>query len=160
MAEAHGVPRGNYDGPVHDVIAMTNSVPPTPTAKGPTGPKPQMTSRNLHQSGFTLAGNIWSNVMISYCCSCILGNGTSVLVQDSTSSFQELRLMTIYPVVPHRGLWRLLVVGPVLLLCHKKVSWNSNCSAAIIQNHTSPWSKNMNVPPNRFTLVWHSNNIN
>uniref|UniRef100_A0A8D3E7N6 Amidohydrolase-related domain-containing protein n=1 Tax=Scophthalmus maximus TaxID=52904 RepID=A0A8D3E7N6_SCOMX len=40
MAEARGVPRGNYDGPVHDVISMTKS----------SGP------RNLHQSGFTLSG--------------------------------------------------------------------------------------------------------
>uniref|UniRef100_A0A4W4EDJ2 Amidohydrolase-related domain-containing protein n=1 Tax=Electrophorus electricus TaxID=8005 RepID=A0A4W4EDJ2_ELEEL len=58
MAEARGVPRGNYDGPVHDVISMTKSVPPTPTTRGPscsgktaTGP-----ARNLHQSGFTLSG--------------------------------------------------------------------------------------------------------
>ncbi|XP_008313205.1 dihydropyrimidinase-related protein 4 isoform X1 [Cynoglossus semilaevis] len=57
MAEARGVPRGNYDGPVHDVIGMTRSVPPTPTTRGPTCPKIQLGSRNLHQSGFTLAGS-------------------------------------------------------------------------------------------------------
>ncbi|XP_010867460.1 dihydropyrimidinase-related protein 4 isoform X2 [Esox lucius] len=58
MADARGVPRGNYDGPVHDVISMTKSVPATPTSrmpqfpgKGPLGP-----ARNLHQSGFTLSG--------------------------------------------------------------------------------------------------------
>uniref|UniRef100_A0A673AHR3 Dihydropyrimidinase-related protein 4 n=1 Tax=Sphaeramia orbicularis TaxID=375764 RepID=A0A673AHR3_9TELE len=56
MAEAHGVPRGNYDGPVHDVISMTKSVPPTPTTRGPTCPKTITGPRNLHQSGFTLAG--------------------------------------------------------------------------------------------------------
>ncbi|XP_068160923.1 dihydropyrimidinase-related protein 2-like [Antennarius striatus] len=56
MAEARGVPRGNYDGPVHDVISMTRSVPPTPTSRGPPCPKTQTGSRNLHQSGFTLAG--------------------------------------------------------------------------------------------------------
>ncbi|XP_068610729.1 dihydropyrimidinase-related protein 2 [Brachionichthys hirsutus] len=56
MAEARGVPRGNYDGPVHDVISMTTSVPPTPTTRGPPCPKTQAGSRNLHQSGFTLAG--------------------------------------------------------------------------------------------------------
>ncbi|KAM6897173.1 dihydropyrimidinase-related protein 2 isoform 1-T1 [Xenentodon cancila] len=56
MAEARGVPRGNYDGPVHDVISMTKSVPPTPTTRGPTCPKTQTGPRNLHQSGFTLAG--------------------------------------------------------------------------------------------------------
>uniref|UniRef100_A0A3Q2PQ16 Dihydropyrimidinase like 4 n=1 Tax=Fundulus heteroclitus TaxID=8078 RepID=A0A3Q2PQ16_FUNHE len=56
MAEARGVPRGNYDGPVHDVISMTKSIPPTPTTRGPTGPKTITGPRNLHQSGFTLAG--------------------------------------------------------------------------------------------------------
>ncbi|KAM4525174.1 dihydropyrimidinase-related protein 2 isoform 2-T2 [Odontesthes bonariensis] len=56
MAEARGVPRGNYDGPVHDVISMTKSFPPTPTTRGPSCPKSQTGPRNLHQSGFTLAG--------------------------------------------------------------------------------------------------------
>uniref|UniRef100_A0A7N6ASW2 Amidohydrolase-related domain-containing protein n=1 Tax=Anabas testudineus TaxID=64144 RepID=A0A7N6ASW2_ANATE len=56
MAEARGVPRGNYDGPVQDVISMTKSVPPTPTSRGPPCPKTQTGPRNLHQSGFTLAG--------------------------------------------------------------------------------------------------------
>uniref|UniRef100_A0A8D0A903 Dihydropyrimidinase like 4 n=1 Tax=Sander lucioperca TaxID=283035 RepID=A0A8D0A903_SANLU len=56
MAEARGVPRGSYDGPVHDVISMTKSVPPTPTTRGAPCPKTQMNLRNLHQSGFTLAG--------------------------------------------------------------------------------------------------------
>ncbi|XP_051272969.1 dihydropyrimidinase-related protein 4 isoform X1 [Dicentrarchus labrax] len=56
MAEARGVPRGNYDGPVHDVISMTKSIPPTPTTRGPPCPKTQTCLRNLHQSGFTLAG--------------------------------------------------------------------------------------------------------
>ncbi|XP_060950734.1 dihydropyrimidinase-related protein 2-like [Limanda limanda] len=56
MAEARGVPRGNYDGPVHDVISMTKSVPHTPTSRGHICPKTQAGPRNLHQSGFTLAG--------------------------------------------------------------------------------------------------------
>ncbi|KAJ3607849.1 hypothetical protein NHX12_024900 [Muraenolepis orangiensis] len=56
MAEARGVPRGNYDGPVHDVTSMTKSVPPTPTTRGAPGPKTLVAPRNLHQSGFTLAG--------------------------------------------------------------------------------------------------------
>ncbi|TKS90308.1 Dihydropyrimidinase-related protein 4 [Collichthys lucidus] len=56
MAEARGVPRGNYDGPVHDVIGMSKSVPSTPTTRGPPCPKTQTGTRNLHQSGFTLAG--------------------------------------------------------------------------------------------------------
>uniref|UniRef100_A0A8C5BA98 Amidohydrolase-related domain-containing protein n=1 Tax=Gadus morhua TaxID=8049 RepID=A0A8C5BA98_GADMO len=56
MAEARGVPRGNYDGPVHDVTSMTKSVPPTPTTRGAPCPKTMIAPRNLHQSGFTLAG--------------------------------------------------------------------------------------------------------
>ncbi|XP_036427937.1 dihydropyrimidinase-related protein 4 [Colossoma macropomum] len=58
MAEARGVPRGNYDGPVHDVISMTKSVPPTPTTRGPSCPGKIAAgpARNLHQSGFTLSG--------------------------------------------------------------------------------------------------------
>ncbi|XP_051524086.1 dihydropyrimidinase-related protein 4-like isoform X1 [Myxocyprinus asiaticus] len=58
MADARGVPRGNYDGPVHDVISMTKSVPATPTTRGPTCPGkiPLGPARNLHQSGFTLSG--------------------------------------------------------------------------------------------------------
>jgi len=56
MAEARGVPRGNYDGPVHDVTSMTKSVPPTPTTRGGPCTKTLVAPRNLHQSGFTLAG--------------------------------------------------------------------------------------------------------
>uniref|UniRef100_A0A673YZ12 Dihydropyrimidinase like 4 n=1 Tax=Salmo trutta TaxID=8032 RepID=A0A673YZ12_SALTR len=58
MADARGVPRGNYDGPVHDVISMTKSVPATPSSRGPQcpGKGPLGPTRNLHQSGFTLSG--------------------------------------------------------------------------------------------------------
>ncbi|KAG7492600.1 hypothetical protein MATL_G00016580 [Megalops atlanticus] len=58
MADARGVPRGLYDGPVHDVVSATKSMPPTPTTRGPTCPgKAQIApARNLHQSGFTLSG--------------------------------------------------------------------------------------------------------
>uniref|UniRef100_A0A3B4DRJ5 Amidohydrolase-related domain-containing protein n=1 Tax=Pygocentrus nattereri TaxID=42514 RepID=A0A3B4DRJ5_PYGNA len=57
-SRARGVPRGNYDGPVHDVISMTKSVPPTPTTRGPSCPGKTTAgpARNLHQSGFTLSG--------------------------------------------------------------------------------------------------------
>ncbi|KAJ8404861.1 hypothetical protein AAFF_G00332480 [Aldrovandia affinis] len=57
MADARGVPRGLYDGPVHDVVSAT--MPPTPTTRGPACPgKAQIApARNLHQSGFTLSGN-------------------------------------------------------------------------------------------------------
>uniref|UniRef100_A0A3B3TEN9 Dihydropyrimidinase like 4 n=1 Tax=Paramormyrops kingsleyae TaxID=1676925 RepID=A0A3B3TEN9_9TELE len=58
MSDARGVPRGLYDGPVHDVIGATMSVPATPTPRGSTCPgKAQIVpARNLHQSGFTLSG--------------------------------------------------------------------------------------------------------
>ncbi|KAJ8013577.1 hypothetical protein DPEC_G00031220 [Dallia pectoralis] len=58
MADVRGVPRGNYDGPVHDVISMTKSVPATPTSRMPQfpGKAPLCPARNLHQSGFTLSG--------------------------------------------------------------------------------------------------------
>ncbi|XP_028332122.1 dihydropyrimidinase-related protein 2-like [Gouania willdenowi] len=55
MPEARGVPRGSYDGPVHDVI--TKQVPPPPASgRGRSCPQTQSLNRNLHQSGFTLSG--------------------------------------------------------------------------------------------------------
>ncbi|XP_055792957.1 dihydropyrimidinase-related protein 4 isoform X6 [Salvelinus fontinalis] len=58
MADARGVPRGNYDGPVHDVISMTKSVPATPSSRGPQcpGKGPLGPTRDLHRSSFTLSG--------------------------------------------------------------------------------------------------------
>lgn len=123
MAEARGVPRGNYDGPVHDVISMTKSVPPTPTTRGPPCPKTLTGSRNLHQSGFTLAGcehiltEIWSAGWVAFWVvqlSASYGIMTSYFLP-----FQEHRLMTTYLVVPLRGLWHHLVDGPTLPPCHK-----------------------------------------
>lgn len=66
MAEARGVPRGNYDGPVHDVISMTKSVPPTPTTRGSSCPGKSVVgpARNLHQSGFSLSGNHWPTLFV------------------------------------------------------------------------------------------------
>uniref|UniRef100_A0A8C0VI51 Dihydropyrimidinase like 4 n=1 Tax=Cyanistes caeruleus TaxID=156563 RepID=A0A8C0VI51_CYACU len=46
LAEVHGVPRGMYDGPVHEVPASVRAVGP--------GTFPV---RNLHQSGFSLSGS-------------------------------------------------------------------------------------------------------
>lgn len=62
MADARGVPRGNYDDPVHDVISMTKSVPSTPMTRGPPCPKTLTGNRNLHQSGFTLAGIVGRSI--------------------------------------------------------------------------------------------------
>ncbi|XP_041116985.1 dihydropyrimidinase-related protein 4-like isoform X1 [Polyodon spathula] len=57
MADVHGVPRGLYDGPVHDVSMATKAVASTPSCRGSSCPgKAQMAPlRNLHQSGFTLS---------------------------------------------------------------------------------------------------------
>ncbi|NXJ13974.1 DPYL4 protein, partial [Odontophorus gujanensis] len=59
LAEVHGVPRGLYDGPVHDVVLSTRAVPPTAAARiaGCAGKVPTVPVRNLHQSGFSLSGS-------------------------------------------------------------------------------------------------------
>uniref|UniRef100_A0A8C0IXV0 Dihydropyrimidinase like 4 n=1 Tax=Chelonoidis abingdonii TaxID=106734 RepID=A0A8C0IXV0_CHEAB len=59
LAEIHGVPRGLYDGPVHDIIVTAKAVAPTPTSRiAPcSGKIPTLPVRNLHLSGFSLSGS-------------------------------------------------------------------------------------------------------
>ncbi|XP_069467522.1 dihydropyrimidinase-related protein 4 isoform X1 [Ambystoma mexicanum] len=59
LADVRGVPRGLYDGPVHDVTVTANSVAPTPTSRiAPCpGKIPTQPCRNLHRSGFSLSGS-------------------------------------------------------------------------------------------------------
>ncbi|XP_051927721.1 dihydropyrimidinase-related protein 2-like [Hippocampus zosterae] len=56
VAENRGVPRGIYDGPVHDVMMTNKLMTPTWTKKATPCLQVQTGPRNLHQSGFTLAG--------------------------------------------------------------------------------------------------------
>ncbi|KAM9188181.1 dihydropyrimidinase-related protein 4 isoform 1-T1 [Mergus octosetaceus] len=59
LAEVHGVPRGLYDGPVHDVVLSTKAAAPTTASRmaACAGKVPSVPVRNLHQSGFSLSGS-------------------------------------------------------------------------------------------------------
>lgn len=132
MAEARGVPRGNYDGPVHDVISMAKSVPPTPTSRGPPCPKTQTGTRNLHQSGFTLAGSIDPSRHVS-------AFYWIYMVDQAFILLQEHRLTTTFLVALLRGLWHLLVVAPTSHLYLKKTRcWIQSTEVLLLQDIAEP----------------------
>ncbi|NWY31695.1 DPYL4 protein, partial [Pheucticus melanocephalus] len=55
LAEVHGVPRGMYDGPVHEVPASVKAAAPRVAPCAGKAAAPPV--RNLHQSGFSLSGS-------------------------------------------------------------------------------------------------------
>lgn len=63
LAILKAVPRGMYDGPVSEFSAVSRGG--TPSASTRTSPT-KVPVRNLHQSGFTLAGNPGKSSIIQF----------------------------------------------------------------------------------------------
>lgn len=134
---------------VHDVTSMTKLVLTVPTTRGPSCSKTQTPSRNLHLSGFTLAGRMQTRHSFlndSGLLNWLLGGQRSILhnyIFVSSPYLQEIKLMTMYLIAPLRGLWHLQVVDPALCL-YPKIK-NPQSSPVLTDNQHPITSKSILV---------------